>query len=280
MTFAKPHAATQDEIDRIVEGFAHAAEFLHKAGYDGIQLHSAHGYLLAQFLAKTTNKRTDKYGGDLYGRSRIIVEIAQAIRRKVSDSAFVVSIKLNSVEFQEGGFTPEEAKSLCKLLEENRFDFVELSGGTYESVAFTHKRESTKKREAFFLDFADQITPILTETKAYVTGGFKSVGAMADALKSVDGVGLGRIICQEPALPKLFLGGEVQAAIQQQYDDQDIGKSKPEASYMSPPHYTTLSQRREMSLNLLLMIRTHLASSSAVGRANQAFSSIYQSRRR
>lgn len=223
MTFAKPHAASQDEIKRIIDGFAHAAEYLHKAGYDGIQLHSAHGYLLAQFISQTTNKRSDKYGGDLANRSRIIVEIAQEIRRRVSDPSFIVGIKLNSVEFQEGGFSPEEAKQLCRILEDNRFDFVELSGGTYEQLAFVHKRESTKKREAFFLDFADEIVPELEKTKTYVTGGLKTVGAMSDALKTVQGVGLARPACQEPAFPKAVLSGKVQGAIKQIFDENNFG---------------------------------------------------------
>lgn len=223
MTFAKPHAASHDEINRIIDGFAHAAEYLYRAGYDGIQLHSAHGYLLAQFISQTTNKRTDQYGGDLIGRSRIIVEIARAIRERVTDPHFIVGIKLNSVEFQEGGFSPEEAKQLCAILETNRFDFVELSGGTYEHFAFHHKRESSKKREAFFLDFADDIVKVLKQTKTYVTGGFKTAGAMSDALKTVDGVGLARPACQEPALPKAILSGKVKGAIKLLIDESDFG---------------------------------------------------------
>ncbi|KAL9059864.1 MAG: hypothetical protein Q9162_000934 [Coniocarpon cinnabarinum] len=223
MTFAKPHPATQQEINNIIDGFAHCAEYLYKAGYNGVELHGAHGYLLAQFLSQTTNKRTDKYGGDLKGRSQIIVEIAQAIRQRVPDPSFIVSIKLNSVEFQEGGFQPKEAKELCQILEQNKFDFVELSGGTYESLAFTHKRESTKKREAFFLDFADQITPGLKHTKTYVTGGLRTLAAMNDALKTVDGVGFARPVCQDPALPNEIMSGKVKGAVQQAFDENNFG---------------------------------------------------------
>jgi len=222
MTFNKPHAASKEEIARIVDGFAHAAEYLEKAGYDGIQLHAAHGYLLAQFLSETTNKRTDNYGGSLENRSRIIVEIAQEVRKRVSKS-FIVAIKLNSVEFQDKGFQPEEAKKLCSILEQNQFDFVELSGGTYESLAFAHKRESTRHREAFFLEFAEKIAPVLSKTRTYVTGGLKTVGAMISALDSVDGVGLGRPMCQEPELPKDILDGKVQGAIKQKLDEDDFG---------------------------------------------------------
>ncbi|KAG8628475.1 hypothetical protein KVT40_004348 [Elsinoe batatas] len=222
MQFNKPHAATPEEITRIIDGFAHSAAYMEKAGYDGIQLHGAHGYLLAQFLSPTTNHRTDQYGGSLENRARLILEIAQAVRRQVSEG-FIVGIKLNSVEFQDKGFEPEEAKKLCSLLEQNKFDFVELSGGTYESLAFGHKRDSTKKREAFFLEFADLIAPVLSQTRTYVTGGFKTVGAMVKSLETVDGVGLARPVCQEPRLAKDMLEGKVNGAIELLLDDNDFG---------------------------------------------------------
>ncbi|KAI9823719.1 MAG: hypothetical protein M1832_002276 [Thelocarpon impressellum] len=221
MTFAKPRPATQEDIDGVVEGFAHAAEFLAKAGFDGIQLHGAHGYLLSQFLSPTTNQRTDKYGGSLANRSRLIMDVARAVRARVP-ADFVLGIKVNSVEFQDKGFAPAEARELCRALEANRFDFVELSGGTYETSAFAHKRDSTRKREAFFLDFADAIAPELSRTKAYVTGGFKTAGAMAQALKSVDGVGLGRPAAQEPRLPADILAGRVTGAILQRFDEANF----------------------------------------------------------
>lgn len=221
MKFAKPHAATASEIEGFIEGWAHAAEYLEKAGYDGVQLHGAHGYLLAQFLSPTTNRRTDKYGGSLENRARLIIEVAQEIRKRTKPD-FVVGIKLNSVEFQDKGFNPEEAKQLCAMLEQNKFDFVELSGGTYEKLAF-HGRESTKKREAFFLEFADLIAPAINKTKTYVTGGLKTVGAMVNALNTVDGVGLARPLCQEPHLCKDILQGNVKGAIEQKLDQDNFG---------------------------------------------------------
>ncbi|KAL8769648.1 MAG: hypothetical protein Q9209_004445 [Squamulea sp. 1 TL-2023] len=222
MTFNKPHPASSEEIERVKEAFVHAAEYLYKAGFDGIQLHGAHGYLLSQFLSPTTNLRTDKYGGSLENRSRLIMEIAQGIRSRVP-SSFVLGIKINSVEFQDKGFDTEECKQLCANLEANKFDFVELSGGTYESLAFEHKRDSTKKREAFFLEFAEAIVPALNKTKTYVTGGFKTVSGMVNALNTVDGVGLARPVCQEPRLCADILSGKVKAAIKQRLDQNDFG---------------------------------------------------------
>ncbi|KAM4067888.1 NADH:flavin oxidoreductase / NADH oxidase family protein [Hirsutella rhossiliensis] len=181
MQFAKPRPMEKKDFENVIEGFAHAAEYLHKAGFDGVELHAAHvrsGYLLSQFLSPTTNKRTDQYGGSVLNRSRIIIEIIKAIRERVADKSFIVGIKVNSVEFQSGGFTPEDCKTLCAELEKNEFDFVELSGGTYQEFVMKHQRESTRKREAFFLEFADIVIPELKKTKAYVTGGFRTTKGM------------------------------------------------------------------------------------------------------
>ncbi|EAW07611.1 NADH:flavin oxidoreductase/NADH oxidase family protein [Aspergillus clavatus NRRL 1] len=224
MRFAKPHAASKDEIQDFVRRWTHAAVYLHKAGYDGIQLHGAHGYLLAQFLSQTTNHRTDEYGGSLENRARLIVEIARSIRKELpASTGFMLGIKINSVEFQTGGFTAEEARALCRILEENEFDFVELSGGTYESLAFSHRRESTGKRESFFLEFASLITPVLSKTRSYVTGGLRTASGMVGALHTVDGVGLARPACQEFHLPRDILEGKVTGAIEPKIDQQDFG---------------------------------------------------------
>lgn len=221
MAFNKPRPATQKDINSIIDKFAHAAEHLEKAGYDGIQLHGAHGYLLAQFLSRTTNKRTDQYGGSIENRFRIIQEISEAIRKRTS-STFILGIKMNSVEFQEDGFTPEDVTAACQQLESVKFDYVELSGDTYEASGFVHKRESTKKREIFFLEFAEVIVEPLSKTKTYVTGGFKTVGAMVAALDTVDGVGIARPAAQEFRLPKDILGGRVTGAKKMCVDEYDF----------------------------------------------------------
>lgn len=225
-SFAKPRPASQEDIDAVIEAFVHAAQYLQAAGFDGIQLHAAHGYLLAQFLSKTTNKRTDQYGGGLRNRARIILQIAEAIRQKVS-AGFILGIKINSVEFQDQGFTPSEAVELCGLLEEAKFDWVELSGGTYEDLGPLDGRKqaasasasaSTRKREGFFLEFAEMIK--LQDTKVYITGGLRTVQGMVAALNTVDGVGLGRPVAQEFSLPREILQGKVTGAIEQQGIDQ------------------------------------------------------------
>ncbi|KAB5522878.1 hypothetical protein GE09DRAFT_494598 [Coniochaeta sp. 2T2.1] len=224
-TFGKPRPASLDEIAHIKASFVHAAVYLEAAGFDGIQLHAAHGYLLAQFLSQATNLRTDAYGGSLENRARLITEIADDIRSRTRHD-FVLGIKINSVEFQERGFSAEEAARLCELLEGHRFDFVELSGGTYEDNQWTQPRESTKAREAFFLEFADGIVPHLRETRSYVTGGLRTVGAMVDALGSVDGVGLGRPACTEPSVAKDVVEGMIGSCIRPLLNDPlDFGET-------------------------------------------------------
>ncbi|PYH92794.1 NADH oxidase [Aspergillus ellipticus CBS 707.79] len=184
-----PRAAADEDIRTVIEGFAHAAEYLEKAGYDGIQLHAAHGYLLSQFLSETTNRRTDQYGGSLENRMRLILEIREEISRRVRPD-FVIAARVNSVEFQPSGFQSEEAKALCRSLKEHRFDFMTSDA----------RRESTKKREAFLLDFAQMIVSSSTKTKSYLTGGFRSVEGMLKGLETLHGVGLARPLCQEPFL--------------------------------------------------------------------------------
>lgn len=221
LRFAEPHPATEQEIGEIVNAFAHAAEFLARAGWDGVELHGAHGFLLAQFLSPKTNKRTDRYGGSLENRMRLILEITYEVRRRVPKD-FIMGIKINSTEFQDVGFQPEEAAKLCQALERHTFDFVELSGGTYEQWHMTHIRESTKKREAFFLDFADIIVPGLTKTKVFVTGGLRTVSGMVRALDTVDGIGLSRPLCQEWHLCREILEGRVRGAIVPAIDPDDF----------------------------------------------------------
>lgn len=206
--YGKPRAATKEDIADVIRAWTHAAVYLEKAGFDGIELHGAHGYLLAQFLSQNTNHRTDEYGGSLENRLRLILEVAASIKAQVSER-FVLGIKINSVEFQDQGFTPEEAVVLCRALEGAGFDFVETSGGTYESIGdvMVHRKDSTRRREAYFLEFSGHVHRAASTLRVYTTGGFKTVAGMVQALEDVDGVGLGVSSAQEPDLPLAILSG-------------------------------------------------------------------------
>lgn len=218
MTFPPTRAATLDEITHIIEAFAHAAEFLEAAGFDGIELHAAHGYLLAQFLSPTTNKRTDAYGGaSIADRVRIVTDICAAVRGRTRPG-FILAVKLNSVEFQAEGLTTADAAELAAALQGAAVDYLELSGGTFEDFGFERKGDSTRAREAFFLDFAELVVPALgpadaRKTKVFITGGLRSAGAMAGALEIVDGVGIARPAVQEPALARELVAGRVTGAM-------------------------------------------------------------------
>ncbi|KAJ6007327.1 hypothetical protein N7540_011303 [Penicillium herquei] len=222
--FGKPRAMVKEDFAEVIEGFAHAAEYCYRAGFDGIELNAAHGYLLTQFLSPSTNLRTDQYGGSIENRSRIIMEITDAIHARVPKT-FSLAIKVNSVEFQDGGFTTEDSKIFCTQLERAGFDWVELSGGTYQAPALSHVRETTKKREAYFLEFAEMIIPELKKTKVYVTGGLSTVNAMVNAVKSVHGVGLARPSIHELDFPRKVFEEKVRSVPELMLDEQDFPTS-------------------------------------------------------
>ncbi|KAI5860793.1 NADH:flavin oxidoreductase/NADH oxidase-like protein [Durotheca rogersii] len=218
--YAKPREATKEDIARVIDGFAHAASYLQQAGFDGIELHGAHGYLLSQFLSEDSNRRTDEYGGSLANRMRIVVEIAEEIKRRVAPG-FLLAVKLNSVEFQEKGIRPADVGVLCGTLQELGFDYVELSGGNHENIGYGLTKESTQKREAYFLEFVGDIVPHLSRTKKYLAGGFRTLGAMVEALGILDGISLGRPATQEPRLAADLLAGRVTAAVRPRDDVLD-----------------------------------------------------------
>ncbi|KAF5610875.1 NADH oxidase [Fusarium tjaetaba] len=212
MSFAKPREATKADLSDVIESFAHAAWYLEQAGFSGIQLHAAHGFLLSAFLSPSTNHRTDEYGGNLHNRTRLSLEVMRAIKARVSPS-FILGIKVNSTEFQENGFTADDGVVLCKALTDDQFDFIELTGGTFEVLHFQKKALSTTTREGFFLEFAKSITPVLHKTRSYTSGGFRTSSGMVSTVTTVDGVGLARAAAQEPSLPRDLLSGSIKAAI-------------------------------------------------------------------
>ena len=227
MQFNKPTPLTTEGVQQVIDDFVYAAKYAYDHGSDGIQLHAAHGYLLSQFLAKSTNKRTDQYGGELHNRAKIIYDTFAAIRKVVPDPKFILAIKINSVEFQDGGFSPEDCKEVCRELEKLKVDVIELSGGTYESLAFKHQRDSTKKREAFFLEFAELIRSGLTKGKGstiWVTGGFRTAEAMVNAVEdgSTEGIGLARPVTDEFDLPNKLMKGQVPSSRKTLLDENDF----------------------------------------------------------
>ncbi|NJO87596.1 MAG: hypothetical protein HC831_00515 [Chloroflexia bacterium] len=133
--FGKPKAMTEDEITQIKNAFVKAAGLAKSAGFTGVQIHSAHGYLLSQFLSPKTNLRTDSWGGSIENRSRLLRSIIKETRELVGND-FPISVKLNSSDFQKGGLTEEESLEVVKMLDKEGVDLFEISGGTYAEGGF------------------------------------------------------------------------------------------------------------------------------------------------
>lgn len=203
--FNTPRAMTSDEIEATIECFATAARLCKETGFTGVQIHGAHGYLVSQFLSPRHNQRDDEWGGSLENRMRFVKAIYTAIRKEVGDD-YPVAIKLNSADFSKGGFSEEDSMQVVKTLAELGMDLIEISGGTYETPEMARdsktQKESTRQREAFFLEYAEKVRG-LVDVPLAVTGGFRSTRGMNDALASgaLDFIGIARPLAIEPALP-------------------------------------------------------------------------------
>ena len=221
--FARPRALAVDEIAAIIEAFAKAASVCKQVGFTGVQLHAAHGYLISEFLSPLVNQRDDEWGGGLENRARLLLQIVEAARAQVG-SGFTVAVKLNSSDFQKGGFLPGESVQVARWLEAAGVDLIEISGGSYEQPTMMdidglearyeeEKRESTRMREAYFLEYAEEMRAAV-KTPLMVTGGFRTHAGMEAALASgaCDLIGLARPMCLLPDLPAQLLNGEIETA--------------------------------------------------------------------
>lgn len=207
--FATPDAATDAEIKDIIQRFGRSAAICKKAGFSGVQIHAAHGYLINQFLSPHHNLRDDHWGGSAEKRRNFLIEVYKAVRTEVGQD-FPVAIKLNSADFQKGGFTEEESLATIQALATLGIDLIEISGGTYETgVAKSQQKASSAAREAFFLEFAEKVRHSVT-TPLMVTGGFRSVEGMNNALASgaLDLVGIARLMAIDPDAPQFLLNGQ------------------------------------------------------------------------
>ena len=229
--FGQPTPLTTAEIADLVARWAIAARACKDAGFTGVQVHGAHGYLVSQFLSPRVNRRTDEYGGSLENRARFLLDIVAAVRAAVGPG-FPVSVKLNSADFQKGGFDFSDSLKVVRWLEAASADLIEISGGTYEQpkllgVAGQEAEDeqvvapSTAAREAYFVDFAKAMQAEVS-VPLMVTGGFRSRAAMEQALTSgaADVIGLGRPLCVDTDAPARLLEGAEQLARYE--DDLDL----------------------------------------------------------
>ncbi|WP_020653012.1 NADH:flavin oxidoreductase/NADH oxidase family protein [Massilia niastensis] len=210
--FTVPRAMSEDEISEVIGRFVNAAVLAEQAGFDGVQVHAAHGYLISQFLSPLTNKRMDRWGGAIGNRARMLVAIVREIRARVSPG-FSLSVKLNSADFQRGGFSPEDARQVVALLNPLGVDLIEISGGSYEAPAMHGQARDGRSlsREAYFLQFAQDIAggarlPIM------VTGGIRRLPVAEQVLEGgIAMVGIGTALALNPALPREWESGKASA---------------------------------------------------------------------
>ena len=211
--YGKPRAADEKTLNAVVEKFARSAALAEAAGFDGVEIHAAHGYLLSSALSPKINTRTDRWGGSLENRARLALSVVRAARA-ATGKGFIVAAKLNSSDFQKGGFSHEDSTAAARMLEEAGVDFVEISGGNFETpVAYRHARKTTVLREAYFLEYARGIKAALS-VPVMVTGGFRSAEAMNRAVADggADLIGTGRPFIIDPAFPAKMLRGEIESA--------------------------------------------------------------------
>ena len=209
---------SENDIEAVIEGFARCAKVLVDAGFTGVQLHAAHGYLLSQFLSPRSNQRADQWGGPLENRARLLLACVARVRAAVGPR-MPISVKLNSADFQRGGFDFNESLRVAKWLEAASVDLIEISGGTYEQprllnlegiepVEAQSVAASTRAREAYFVDFADAMRHEIN-IPLMLTGGLRRLDAMNAALETgcADMIGIGRPMCVVTDAPTQLLNG-------------------------------------------------------------------------
>ncbi|MGB3722553.1 MAG: NADH:flavin oxidoreductase/NADH oxidase family protein [Pacificimonas sp.] len=219
--FGEPVALTCPEIEEIIRRFAIAGAAARDAGFDGMQIHAAHGYLLSSFLNPRANQRDDEWDGSLENRARMLRQAVAAVRTATAPD-FGISVKLNSADFQRGGFSFSDSQTVAGWLDKDGVDLIEISGGNYESPAMMdaegmeardepETRKSTREREAYFAKFAPEIRTHVKRAALMVTGGFRTAAGMADAIAEdgVDLIGLGRPLCTRPQDVARLLSGEI-----------------------------------------------------------------------
>ena len=220
--FAQPRAMREADIAEVIERFAATAHAAEQAGFTGVQIHAAHGYLLSQFLSPLANRRDDAWGGSLARRARLLLDVVRAVRARVAPG-FCVGVKLNSADFQRGGFSENDAREVLAMLNNEQVDLVELSGGSYESPAMQGRTADgrTLAREAYFLEFARDLAQVAT-MPLMTTGGIARRTIAEGALQGgVAIVGIATALAAVPDLPRAWQAGHEPAAAMPAVDWKD-----------------------------------------------------------
>ena len=210
-----PREMSEVDIQECIDAFADAAWRVKRAGFDGVQLHGAHGYLISAFNSPHTNRRTDKWGRSLENRMRFLIETYRRVRAEVGDD-YPVMVKLNAEDFVDGGIEIGESVLIARTLSEEGIDAIEVSGGMYESPrrrSTTRMRIRNPEQEAYFLPNTEKIKEAVGNTPVMAVGGMRSVSIMADIIKEgkADFISLCRPLIREPDLPNRIKDGKLKA---------------------------------------------------------------------
>lgn len=204
--FNPPRELSSDEIKMIIQKFATAARIAKETGFDGVEIHAAHGYLINQFLSPYDNRRADEYGGTIDNRMRFLYEVYRAMRRETG-ADFVIGLKINASDFKEGGFTEEESRYVIDKMDQAGVDFIEISGGSYENPKMN---DSTSKHQTnvFFAQYSKTIKEKV-KAPVIVTGGIRTTESMIDLIENgySDFVGLARPLAITPDIPQRIQDG-------------------------------------------------------------------------
>ncbi|MFZ6774278.1 NADH:flavin oxidoreductase/NADH oxidase family protein [Undibacterium sp. SXout7W] len=249
--FSTPREMSDNDIADVKRRFVRTAQLAKKFGFNGVEIHAAHGYLISQFLSPLTNKRVDRWGGSLENRARLLIDIVKDIRHAVGKD-FAVAIKINSADFQRGGFSTNDAKEVVAMLNSLSVDMIELSGGSYEAPAMTGQARDGKTlaREAYFLEFAKDIATV-ADMPIMVTGGIRRYQIVEEVLNSgIDMLGMGTALALNPKLPEVWRSDQTATAVLRTFKWKN--KVMASAAYMAMVKYQLrrLSKGKQTKPNL------------------------------
>ncbi|KAF5537583.1 NADH oxidase [Fusarium mexicanum] len=217
LVFGTPRAMTRHDIDVVIAQFTQAAQLACQAGFQGVEVHAAHGFLLSQFMSPNSNKRDDEFGGSTDKRVGLVLRIIRSIRKEVP-TTFCVGVKINSADFNDEEGMAQMLRHI-ELIQQEEIDYINLSGGSFEdpqmmstesSLQPSRTRSRTSIREGFFLRTSEEIRRRFPDLSLLVTGGFRSRKGIAGALNSnaCDLIGLGRPAVKYPELPNKIMFNE------------------------------------------------------------------------
>jgi 2,4-dienoyl-CoA reductase-like NADH-dependent reductase (Old Yellow Enzyme family) len=206
---------TREDIDRVVQDFSAATIRAQKAGFDGVQIHAAHGWLLSQFLSPYFNKRRDDYGGNVKNRARILLEVLESARNGAGED-FPLLIKINTEDFLDRGFSVDDMLKVATWLEASGIDAVEFSGGTRYSGSFFWSRKGSlesEEQEVYYRDTAKRYKQEI-DVPLILTGGIRSYRVAERLINEgiADYIGVCRPLIREPNLFKRWKSGDTRKA--------------------------------------------------------------------